>query len=219
MPVLIREDSHRQVVLDTLTNIKENSKDAEFVVIDDGSPLLTGFTRDFATTYIRHEKPMGIAPSWNDGMAVARGEYLVFINDDILVCPGWLEAMNLAFSQSNCGVSGPMHAGPLVTPMIVTGTSAENYKFFPGYCFMVSREAAAKIGKFDETFVPYNGEDTDYWERALQADYKLYQVPLAIWHKEGDVVHTLGDYRKNSEIANKRFKTKHGFDPISKFYS
>lgn len=226
MPVLLKDDDHRQVVFDTLESIKKNSTDFEMIIVDDGSPLLTGFLRDYADTYIRHKESKGIAPSWNDGIAVSRGEYVVIVNDDILVpkpiagFDTWLNFFAAPFEKQNtdCGVTMPRRAGPTVEPVLEEGGDWLITEKWPaGFCFMLKRTIF--LEKFDESFVPYNGEDVDYFWRILQKKKKIYRVPLDIWHKEGDVTHRLGNYEENSQKAVERFKTKHKVDPIQKFYS
>lgn len=226
MPVFLREDAHKQVVLNTLESIKKNSSECEIIIIDDGSTLLTGFLRDFADIYIRHKTNMGIAPSWNDGKNVSRGEYVVFVNDDILVPEKWLEAMAWIFypdMKPNAGVAAPKGAGPTVKPYVFHGPEDAglakadiNQKFYPGYCFMLKRDRFFE--DFDEQFIPFNYEDTDYWERMTRKGFEMWRMPLDIWHAEGDVLHKLS-YGAVSEQNKQRFINKHGFDPMEKFYS
>ena len=217
MPCLLREDQHRQVVVDTLESVRNNGEESEIIIVDDGSPLLSGFLRDYADTYIRHKVPQGIAPSWNDGIRVARGEYVVVINDDVLVPRGWLSVLSNVFSKQACGVSAPARGGFTVAPGILTGEPYIDEKFYPGYCFMLKQDRFFE--KFDETFVPYNCEDTDYWWRLKQKNYQMYRAPMEIYHKEGDVIKGLGDYVGRSKEAVEQFIKKWGFDPQPVFYS
>src|SRR5258705_12380858 len=59
---------------------------AETIVVDDAS------TEPVAST-IRHETNTGFAQSCNDGAAAARGQFLVFLNNDTIPQPGWLDAL------------------------------------------------------------------------------------------------------------------------------
>lgn len=217
IPVFLREDAHRQVVIDTLESIKENSEEAEIIIVDDGSTILSGFLEDYADIYIKHETNKGIAPSWNDGMKASRGEYIIICNDDIRVPKHWLDILSQPFYEHmNAGVSAPMVAGPDITPSLQFGKeSYENYKFYPGYCFMLNRERFFE--SFDEQFVPFNFEDTDYWTRIKKKKMTLMRAPVCIWHKEGDVVHKMAHDRINTENHN-RFIKKWKFDPQPYFY-
>src|ERR1041385_2308293 len=60
--------------------------DAEIIVVDDGS------TEPLPST-IRHETNTGFAKACNDGAVAASGEYLIFLNNDTIPQPGWLDAL------------------------------------------------------------------------------------------------------------------------------
>jgi GT2 family glycosyltransferase len=75
-------------------SVKKNTRDFEFIVVDDDSK---DSTRNWlASHYIKrkennHSVPVAVA--WNEGAELAEGEYLVFLNDDMLVTPGWADEM------------------------------------------------------------------------------------------------------------------------------
>jgi len=152
--------------------------------------------------------------SWNDGIKLARGEYVVVINDDITVEEKWVDKLRVALqNEEDAYVSAPGVEGQ------ENGTGIEEtYQWFPGYCFMLSRECIDEIGLFDEQFSPFDYEDTDYWYRVLKAGKKLVRnYSTTITHVGGHVLHTL-DYDKVNEENKKKFVAKHGFDPIPAFY-
>ncbi len=215
MPVLLREDSHRAVVEDCIASVRRSFHEHELIIVDDGSPLMSGFLKEKADVYIRHNKTKGIAPSWNDGIAVSRGEYVAVINDDIQVPDMWLEGLSKGF-LSTAGVVAPRLAGPNTATGYWDGDEyTVNEKFYPGYCFMLKRDRF--LEKFDEQFVPFNFEDTDYWHRIKKAGFDMVRAPVAIWHKEGDVLHKLQYDRVNSD-NHKKFIAKWGFDPQPIYY-
>ncbi len=226
MPCLLNRSEHKQIVENCIASIREYSSDYEFIIVDDGSKLPTGFLKDNADTYIRHNPTnKGIAPGWNDGINVARGEYIVVINDDITVQKDWLEKLAKAFEYTGTGV-----AAPAVQHIPHRTDGVEELKnWFPGYCFMLSRKTIEEMkakelktedfpGMFDERFVPFNCEDCDYWERLSKLGYKMMRVwNVEIWHAEGDTLHHM-DYQTRSEAAIKQFINKHKFDPRIEYY-
>lgn len=223
MPVFLRETNHRPIVEQTIRNIKENTRNFELIIVDDGSTELTGFLKDEADVYIRHKTNQGIAASWNSGKNVSRGFYTIIINDDILVPPPredgktWAQVMSETFKTfSDCGVVAPKLGGPGVTPMYhQVADVLPNEKFYPGYCFMLRRSSFFE--DFDEKFYPAQFEDTDYWIRIMKKHLRLYRAPFEIWHKEGDVLHKL-DYDGMTKESYKKFFEKYQFDPIPYFY-
>lgn len=216
MPVYLKEMNHLAVVEAAIKSIKDNSSDHEIILVDDGSPL-SGTSEyvlgEEVDLFVRHATNKGIAPSWNDGLKIAHGDYLVVVNDDIEVGPGWLQGLGHALSFPKAMVSGAVIAstkngsGPL-----------PDYKWFPGYCFMLPRKTMDTIGLFDEQFVPFNFEDVDYWTRILQIGGLLMKNnDVLIKHKEGHVLHTLA-YDEVSQQNHKKYIDKWGFDPQPIFY-
>ena len=73
----------------------------EVVVVDDGStdetPEMLG--RIEGLIQLRNDVNLGFIGSCNRGAAAARGEFLVFLNNDTLVTSGWLEALRRTFDD------------------------------------------------------------------------------------------------------------------------
>ncbi|MEY3019210.1 MAG: hypothetical protein RLZZ272_194 [Actinomycetota bacterium] len=67
--------------------------DVEVVLVDDGSDADTKrvLRRLRGVRHVRLDENAGFGIACNAGAAVARGEVLVFLNNDCLVLPGWLE--------------------------------------------------------------------------------------------------------------------------------
>lgn len=216
MPCLFNKEEKRNIVIQTMESANNNIKcDFEFIVIDDGSTLPTGFLKEEVNTYIRHDEPMGIAPSWNDGKNVARGEYIAIINDDVKMPYNWLEIMAGGFDNESVGVVGINAAGPTVEPQKLDQPYTLDHKWFSGYCFMLKRDRF--LEDFDERFVPFNFEDIDYWERIQKKGYNMCKAPLNIWHKEGATIHSMR-YEEQDNINLQKFIEKWGFNPKNKYF-
>ena len=210
VPVLLREDSHRQIVMDTIKSIKDNSEDYTLVIVDDGSPLMTGWLKDEADIYIRHKKNMGVSPSWNDILSISRSEYTCVCNDDIRVQPGWLNKFEKVYlDNKNVGVVGVKNGWEEGMP---------EYKWMSGFCFCLARETIKKIGLFNEKYVPFNFEDIWYWTKILLSGLKIKRAKdLEIWHKEGDTIHKL-NHNEVSEKNKQLFIKEFNFDPQPVFF-
>jgi glycosyltransferase involved in cell wall biosynthesis len=76
--------------------VDQTYKNCEIVVVDDGS---TDGTRDrvwsfgdrIEIRYVRHDAPMGIAASMNDGVRHATGDLIAFLDHDDSWFPDFLE--------------------------------------------------------------------------------------------------------------------------------
>ena len=218
MPCLFRKKRHKKTVIDCIESVKKHSKDIEFIIIDDGSPLDPQFLEDAATTYIRHEKPMGIATSWNDGLSISRGRYKVVINDDIVAKEGWLECMVKALEDVTFALVSAPSVQHMANGVGVT-ESHENRVWFPGSCFMMTQKTLDEIGYFDEQFSLFNYEDVDYWTRVYKAGYVLarnYEVQID--HKEGQVIHNIEGSGAVNDRNREKYLKKWNFDPIPILY-
>src|SRR5258708_2765127 len=82
--------------IDTIFSHTPAEADFEIIVADDAS---SDQTDEILKTYsdrirvLRHDVNRGFATSCNDAASIARGEYLVFLNNDTIPQPGWLESL------------------------------------------------------------------------------------------------------------------------------
>jgi ADP-heptose:LPS heptosyltransferase/GT2 family glycosyltransferase len=141
----------------------------------------------------------------NLAAAEAKGEYLLFLNDDIeIIEPGWLEALLAEAQRPEVGVVGPLllypdrrvqHAGMFLAAV---GQARHAFRYAaadePGYfglarttrnviavtgaCLMTRREIYDAIGGFDETQSIINN-DLDYALRARQMGLLTIYTPHA----------------------------------------
>jgi GT2 family glycosyltransferase len=165
----------------------------EVVVMDNGS-------RDSATLaelqrlsetpqviVVPHDRPFNYSEINNEGARRARGEILLFLNDDTeVISDDWLERMagyaqlshvgavgaKLLYPKSrliqHCGIvnlaNGPGHAflaGDADAPMAFARNVLEwNWVAVTGACLMVERKKFDAVGGFDESFpIAYNDVD------------------------------------------------------------
>jgi GT2 family glycosyltransferase len=83
----------------------------EIILVDDGS---TDGTREWLATLtdpairvVLNEKNLGYAAANNRGAALARGEFLALLNNDLVLLPGWLPPMLDGFAhRSRAGIVG-----------------------------------------------------------------------------------------------------------------
>ena len=151
-------------------------RNAGLIVIDNGSSDGTGgyLDENAGITTVRNPRNAGVAKAWNQGVRLARTEWIVLMNNDIVVPAGWLDGL-LSFA-------GEMRYD-IVTPAIREGdldydlaSSASGYMqrmknvyregVADGACFMVRRGVLDAVGPFDESFRFGQFEDADFFLRA-----------------------------------------------------
>src|ERR1700723_2160524 len=69
--------------------------DAEVLVVDDAgeSPDVRALTERAGARYEPHAGPLGLNAARNTGVERSSGELVVYVDDDIRACPGWLAAL------------------------------------------------------------------------------------------------------------------------------
>jgi GT2 family glycosyltransferase/glycosyltransferase involved in cell wall biosynthesis len=183
----------------------------EVIVVDDCSTDGTATTvpRLPGVICLHNETNSGFIASCNRGAEKARGKYLVFLNNDTLVKPGWLTALLDTFAEEpRVGIVGSKLLYPdgrlqEAGGIIWRDASGWNYGKFddPGkpeynylrevdYCsaaaLMVPKALFESVGGFDSRYAPGYYEDTDLAFKARRAGYKVLYQPLSeVIHYEG----------------------------------
>jgi GT2 family glycosyltransferase len=185
-----------QALLASLRATLPAGLDCEIIFVDDGS---TDGTRAWLKTLpapcrsILNDKNAGFAVTCNRGAATSTGEFLFFLNNDLVLLPHWLEPMLAAFTrcpaaglvgniQHNAATGAIDHAGVFFNhqgkpehltalPLTAALPGFPAYRAvdaLTGACFAVRRSTWEKLGGFDEGFVN-GGEDIDLCLRARAA--------------------------------------------------
>ena len=173
--------------------------DFELVIVDNASS-------DGTAEYLRHleslhpnikiqlnEANKGYAGGNNDGLRLAQGRYLVLLNNDTLVPPGWLDRLLLLLeANSSIGMVGPVtNSAGNEQRVNIKGLVENNYEQLSNsyitrnqnvwfetqrlgfYCVALRRIVYQQVGFLDENFGIGMFEDDDYCVRVLAYGYKL----------------------------------------------
>jgi GT2 family glycosyltransferase len=168
LPTRDRHESLRRT-LAALTR-QETARAWELVVVDDGSepPVDESLLAGIPGARIVRSGGVGPARARNAGLAAARGEQVLFTDDDTEPAAGWVDAA-LAFLEQapdHVGVQGPVESPPF-DPLFAVSLEADA----PGQywtCNIAFRRAVLEaLGGFYDGFPFAHCEDLDLGYRAL----------------------------------------------------
>lgn len=192
--------------------VKTDYPNFEFVLVDNGSTekKTLDFLHDLegadGTRVLHDNGPFNFSRLTNKGAAAARGETLLFLNNDIEATePGWLREMVSQATRPEVGAVGArlwfpdgtlQHGGVIVGlggvaghvfPHLKRGRGGyfsrahltHNVSAVTGACLAVRKELFETVGPFDETNLSVSFNDTDFCLRLQVAGYRNVWTPFA----------------------------------------
>ena len=209
----------------------------ELVVLDnasiDGSRkyLRALAERDDRVRVLENDRNIGFPAACNRGFALARGQYLILLNSDTMVAPGWLSRLLAPLDADPAALVGP------VTNRI--GNEAEvdtAYDTWGGYlreargraaeyakvtseiptltmfCLAMRRETQQRLGDLDERYGVGTLEDDDYSMRARREGLRLVLAEGVLVHHFGEAsfgkLFVGGEYTRVLEENRARYAEK-----------
>jgi GT2 family glycosyltransferase len=209
---------------------------AELIVVDDAGPSEQGrvLAQRFGARYEPHPRPLGLNVARNTGVECSTGELVVFVDDDIEVCDGWLAAL-LAAAREHPDVevfTGPIvprlegnpprscgREGPPITSLDL-GRKDTPARYAWGANMAIRRRALERVGPFDVS-LEHGGDEQEWQERlrATSGDHDrasmpvLYVARAAVHHRRSASDARLGPLCRGARArgrAARRFDARRG---------
>jgi GT2 family glycosyltransferase len=183
----------------------------EVIVVDDASPDDSAevLSRVDGVRLLRNATNLGFIGSCNAGASIARGAFLLFLNNDTQVTPGWLDELLACFvEEEGCGIAGSRLAYPdgrlqEAGGIVYADGEAWTYGRFEkrddprflyrrdvdyvsGASLMIASDLFRAIGGFDTRYAPAYCEDMDLAFAVRAAGRRvIYQPASLVVHCEG----------------------------------
>ncbi|NOX90119.1 MAG: glycosyltransferase family 2 protein [Calditrichaeota bacterium] len=181
-----------------LENLKSQTvQNFETIVVDNNSSDKTAeiIPRDFPQVrFIKNDRNAGVPGGRNIGIREAKGEFLVFVDNDAELAEDALEkvvktfetypkAGILTFKILNFFTGGIDETSWIIDPELKTVTTPHKVQTFEGAGFAFRREVVDKIGlMWDSLFFMH--EEKEYSLRALDAGFDILYTPeIKAYHK------------------------------------
>lgn len=199
VPVFNRPDE----VGELLASLKEQTfTDFEVVIVEDGSTntcksVCDGYSGTLDLHYFNKDNS-GPGQSRNYGAERARGDYFLILDSDVVLPPGYLQAVEDELTREPADAfGGPDRAHPSFTDTQkaisyamtsffttggIRGGKKKLDKFYPrSFNMGIRREVYQALGGFSKMRF---GEDIDFSIRIFQGGYRCRLFPEAwVWHK------------------------------------
>jgi glycosyltransferase involved in cell wall biosynthesis len=188
------------VLLESLVRQTYSPSRFEVIVVDDGGdqPLtleVKPYEEQLDVTLLTQDNA-GPANARQNGIDVARGKILAFLDDDCVPAPNWLQILEKAsFAARDCAIGGQtlnaLPENPYSTASQLLITYMYGYynrdpccsRFFATNNLAFPADHFRAIGGLDVSWSLYGGEDRDLSRRWLDRGYRMIYVPqLMVYH-------------------------------------
>jgi GT2 family glycosyltransferase len=211
-----------------LRAILEHTKSLRYEVLlaDDASTDDTALATELVrnVTVVRDGRRRGYVANCNNAVRRARGDYLVLLNNDTVVQPGWLRALVTAADRDpDIGIVGgrvvssdgslqeagcfvladgtPVRRGLGGDPADPAFATPLEVDYVSGCCLLVRRGLWRRLGGFDARFAPAYYEDVDLAFGSRVHRYRVMYEPTAVVLHFGGVTYGHEPSMSTSELV------------------
>ncbi len=210
----------------------------EIIVVDNNSTdgTVKWLNEQSDLIKILNKENLGFPKGCNQGIEIAKGEYILLLNNDTIVTENWLNNMLTCINSddsigavgtvtnycSNYQTISTQYKSTDEMHIFAAEHNVSNPKLWEdrlklvGYCMLIRKDIVERIGMLDERFTPGNFEDDDYSVRILKAGFRLVLCKDTFIHHFGSTSfkEDTGKYQQLLLDNQIKFEEKWGFNPI-----
>lgn len=211
--IILNKDllSYTKMLIESIRRYTEAGS-YELIVVDNGSHdgSIEWLKEQPDVQLIANKENVGFPKGCNQGLEIAQGQEIMFLNNDVVVTTNWLTNLRQAlYSAPAVGAVGPVtnacsNLQKIDVPYENTVHSMEKMQNFAieynksnpqkwhkwmmlvGFCLLFKREVYEKIGGMDEAYSPGNYEDDDFCLRIRKAGYEILVCKDTFIHHFGN---------------------------------
>ncbi len=189
--VIVPTHNRRELLEKKLRGLEAQQGEFEVIVVADGCTDDTqAFLRDYRPPYSlqvlqtgdSYGQGSGAANARNQGARAAKGDILLFSDDDVMPQVGWIEAHQKAHTEPRT-----VAVGRLILPPELRGSGAAElmgprvfWWHVTGNNTSMPKALFEEVGGYDPAFSAYGGEDSDLGYRLMRAGVRLVFVREAV---------------------------------------
>lgn len=219
-----------EITKNCISSILKNTKfPYRLIIIDNASsPDMHNYFESLRKEFvdlmlIRNKKNLGYVKAVNQGFKQSRAEFVCLLNNDTVVCNGWLgEMINIANDNIDIAIVNP--SSNTLAQSLPKGQTIECFagslKVFKGqwaevgqcsgFCMLIKRRVIEKIGFFDEVYKVGYFEEIDYCRRTQKAGFRFARAKASyVYHIDQQSFKKITDkekiFSKNRQIFESRW--------------
>lgn len=176
--IVIPQRGHHHLTRNLLSQLAIQEADAEVVVVNDGQEVAWDGPEHPRFQFVQNTGD-GVTAAWNTGCSVARGRWVVLLNNDV-ECDGPFTERLITACGGQLAISG------------VRLRREDSVEVLEGWCFAFPRTVWGILNGFDEAMNLYFS-DTDFMRRAKMNGVSLHAVAgLPLKHLGHKTAHDRG---------------------------
>ena len=244
--VVIPSHNTLEHLKNTYQSIKKYAPNVPMVIIDDasedGTDIWLNSLNDENLTVVIGKERKGHTYWYDEGMRIAKTDIVSILHSDMIIGPNYFENMlkHLEKGKVVCAtrIEPPIHPAGLEKHVQSFGMDYNDFTWeaFESFCidtskkdkdittkgifapWMLYKEDHLSIGGHDQRFTPYGYEDSDIFNRWIQAGYEMIQSRDSLcyhmtcrghrWNKGVGIENS--DYKETMDRCRREFLRKWG---------